>query len=82
MWLLRFEGARPVLLASPADGFIGYVYEAVGEMGSKYGDLVIGMRMGRNRSELLSISGLMYEKIGEAKLVRKDIERGVYFGAG
>jgi hypothetical protein len=45
MWLIRFDGDEPVLLASPEEDFNGWLYSIQPSMTHGYYDLVLGWHM-------------------------------------
>ena len=70
MWVLRFEGQKPVLLATPKQEFNGWLYsiQPTGSHGLR--DLVLGWHMGAMETDLsyFQFDGKFYRLIDTAKL--------------
>lgn len=45
MWLIRFDGLKPTLLASPQQGFNGWLYSVEPNASSGYRDIVLGWHL-------------------------------------
>ena len=71
MWVLRFEGQKPVLLASPKQKFNGWLYSI--QPTSSYGlrDLVLGWHMSAMETGLsyFQFDGKSYRRISTATLM-------------
>ena len=71
MWLLRFRGATPVLLASPGAGFNGWLFSVQPATHHGYHDIVLGWHMSAADTELtyFCFDGKSYHPMGAASLL-------------
>jgi hypothetical protein len=70
MWLLRFEGTKPVLLASPSEHFEGWLYSVQKTASHGYPDIILGWHMSA-AEQILSyfrFDGKLYHQIAGATL--------------
>jgi len=70
MWVLRFEGRKPVLLATPKQEFNGWLYSIQSARSHGLRDLVLGWHMSAMEIDLsyFQFDGKLYRLIGTAKL--------------
>jgi hypothetical protein len=69
MWLIRFDGGKPVLLASPDQDFVGgWVYSIQARVSHGYKDIVLGWTMGASEAILryFRFDGQTYRQIATA----------------
>jgi hypothetical protein len=68
MWLVRFDGDKPALLASPENDFFGWIYSIQPSMSHGYHDLVLGWHMAVDNYNLtyFRFDGKTYAAIGRA----------------
>ena len=68
MWLIRFDGEKPVLLASPDNDFNGWLYSIQPTVSHGYHDLVLGWHLGADNYNLsyFRFDGKAYVAIGRA----------------
>jgi hypothetical protein len=68
MWLIRFDGLKPTLLASPQQGFNGWIYSVEPTTSSGYRDIVLGWHMSAFEADLsyFRFDGKFYRAIGSA----------------
>ncbi len=52
MWLIRFDGNVPTILASPEQGFTGFVYSVEPSASNGYRDIILGWHMGGGETGL------------------------------
>jgi hypothetical protein len=74
IWLIRWDGSKPVLLASPETGLYGFLY-ALGRSGSYgYRDVIIGGHLSATENTLacFRFDGKVYVKIASA-VQRRDL---------
>jgi hypothetical protein len=78
MWLMRFDGAKPKLLASPKDGFSGWVYSVEPSLSHGYHDVVLGWHMGARNAGLtyFRFDGTVYKLAGTALIEFDDDGNG------
>jgi hypothetical protein len=76
MWLIRFEGAKPVLMASPKGEFSGWLYSVQTASSKGYRDIVLGWHMSALETDLtyFRFDGNSYVKIANATLKDGKIE--------
>jgi hypothetical protein len=69
MWLVRFDGDKPALLASPEDNFFGWLYSVQTSTSHGYRDIVLGWHMSAGEADLtyFQFDGKSYVAIGKAK---------------
>lgn len=74
MWLIRFDGARAVLMASPKGGFGGWLYSIQPTTSHGYRDIVLGWHMSAFESELtyFRFDGRSYASVGRATRTEDD----------
>jgi hypothetical protein len=74
MWIVRFEGARPVLLATPKQGFNGWLYAVQASASHGLHDIVLGWHMGAFETGLayFRFDGAHYTQISTAELIPDD----------
>jgi hypothetical protein len=67
MWIIRFDGNKPVLLASPAN-FGGWIYAILPASNGGYPDIVLGWHMGAGEASLsyFRFNGKTYSLAGTA----------------
>ena len=67
-WLIQFDGTTPIILASPKDGFIGWIYSIQPSASHGYHDLVLGWHMAADDYNLVyfRFDGKSYIVIGRA----------------
>lgn len=77
MWLIRFEGREPKLLAGPQQGFEGFIYSVEPTTVKEYRDVITGWHMSGSETGLgyFRFDGTAYHRIGVATLQYD--ERGV-----
>ena len=77
MWLIRFDGNVPVLIASPEEKFSGFVYSIEPSVSKRYRDIIVGWHMSAFETHLtyFQFDGKVYRSISSATL-RTD-EQGV-----
>ena len=70
MWVFRFEGQKPVLLASPKQNFSGWLYSIQPTSSYGFRDLVLGWHMSAMETALsyFQFDGKFYRRIGTAEL--------------
>jgi hypothetical protein len=70
MWLLRFEGSKPVLLASPSEHFEGWLYSVQKTASHGYPDIILGWHMGAAEQILsyFQFDGRRYNAVSGATL--------------
>ncbi len=68
MWLIRFDGPHPTLLATPEQHFEGFVYSVPYTTNNGYRDIVLGWHMGAGEMPLsyFRYNGKSYRLIGTA----------------
>ena len=73
MWVIRFEGATPALLATP-DDFSGWLFAVLPTLSHGYPAIVLGWHMSAAESGLnyMRFNGKIYRSIGGASLVSDD----------
>jgi hypothetical protein len=71
MWVLRFEGAKPVLLATPQHRFNGWLYSIQPTTSHGLPDLVLGWHMSARETGLsyFQFDGASYRLMGIATLL-------------
>ena len=74
MWVLRFEARKAVPLATPKQGFNGWLYSIQSTRSHGLRDLVVGWHMGAMETDLsyFQFDGKLYRLIGTAKLTADD----------
>jgi hypothetical protein len=70
MWVVRFKGDKPVLLATPQQKFNGWLYSIQPTVSHGLRDLVLGWHMGASETGLsyFRFDGAFYRPIGAAIL--------------
>ena len=68
MWLIRFDGTHPTLLASPQQRFNGWLYSVEPTTGNGYRDIVLGWHMSAFEADLsyFRFDGKSYRNISSA----------------
>jgi hypothetical protein len=68
MWIVRWDGVTPVVLASPEQQFSGWIYSVQPSMSYGYRDIVVGWHMSAAESGLsyFRFDGKRYRCIGNA----------------
>jgi hypothetical protein len=68
MWLIRFDGLKPTLLASPQEGFNGWLYSVEPKASNGYRDVVLGWHMSAFEADLsyFRFDGKSYRRISSA----------------
>lgn len=71
MWLFRFQGETPVLLASPKNGFNGWLYSIQSSSSHGYRDIVLGWHMSAREAALsyFQFDGRIYRNAGSASML-------------
>ncbi|WP_348261886.1 hypothetical protein P8935_19035 [Telmatobacter sp. DSM 110680] len=79
MWLIRFKGGVPILMASPQRGFNGWLYAIQASASHGYRDIVLGWHMGADEAVLnyFRFDGKSYVAIGSATNTEGKIVPGV-----
>jgi hypothetical protein len=74
MWIVRWDGAAPVVLASPERQFSGWIYSIQPAMRYGYYDIVLGWHMSAAESGLsyFRFDGKRYRCIGNATSVAEN----------
>ena len=76
MWLIRFDGATPTLIATPERGFSGWIYSVESTTSKGYRDIVIGWHVGLASPQPLNyfrFDGKVYQLISAAT-IRQDAQ--------
>jgi hypothetical protein len=70
MWVLRFDGQKPVLLATPEHEFSGWLYAIQSARSHGLRDIVLGWHMSAMETDLsyFQFDGKLYRLVGTAKL--------------
>ncbi|MBC7925270.1 MAG: hypothetical protein H7039_06390 [Bryobacteraceae bacterium] len=73
MWLLRFDGHKPILLAGPQQQFDGFLYSVQRTSNKGYQDIILGWHRGGGETGLnyFRFNGLQYRSVGSA-ILRRD----------
>jgi hypothetical protein len=73
MWVVRFDGDIPFLLASPKE-FSGWLFSVQPTSSSGYPDIILGWHMSAREADLsyFRFEGKSYRQIGKAKLQTDD----------
>ena len=68
MWLIRFDGETPALIATPKGGFSGWIYSIEPTTNKGYHDLILGWHMGADQGGLnyFRFNGKSYQGEGSA----------------
>lgn len=68
MWLIRFQGETPVLIASPKDGFNGWIHSILPTTSHGLHDIVLGWSIGAGQGGLnyLRFDGNSYQGLSSA----------------
>lgn len=68
MWLIRFDGNTPVLIATPKGGFNGWIYSIEPTTNQGYHDVILGWHMGADQGGLnyFRFDGKSYRGVGSA----------------
>jgi hypothetical protein len=76
LWVVRFYGVHPVLLASPDNQFSGWLYSVQPSSGHGYRDIILGWHMSAAEAGLtwFRFDGKAYQPIGSASLLSDDGE--------
>jgi len=74
MWLIRFDGPKPTLLASPQQGFGGWVYSVEPKTSNGYRDIVTAWHMSAFEADLsyFRFDGKSYRRISSATFREDD----------
>jgi hypothetical protein len=74
MWLVRFDGDAPVLMATPKDGFNGWIFSIQPSTSHGFRDIILGWSMGAAEGNLnyLRFDGKSYQCIGSATYTTDD----------
>jgi hypothetical protein len=74
MWLVRFEGDTPLLMATPKDGFNGWLFSIQPSTSHGFRDIVLGWHMGARVGGLnyLRFDGKSYQPIASASYTVDD----------
>ena len=70
MWLIRFDGRNPILLATPQQEFNGFLYSIERKISKGYRDVIVGWHNGGGDTGLsyFRFNGASYLRIAEATL--------------
>jgi len=74
MWLIRFDGSEPVLLASPQEAFNGWIHSVQAATRNGYRDIVVGWHMSAVEAGLtyFRFDGKSYGRVDFATLRTDD----------
>jgi hypothetical protein len=74
MWLVRFDGLRSTVLASPQQDFSGWIYSVEPTTFNGYRDIIVGWHMGAFETQLgyFRFDGKAYRRISSATLNTDD----------
>jgi len=74
MWLVRLDGNSPALMASPRNGFNGWLFAIPENESHGYRDVVLGWHMGATEGGLnyLRFNGKSYQGVGSASYTMDD----------
>lgn len=74
MWLVSFEGDTPLLIATPKDGFNGWLFAIQPSTSHGYRDIILGWHMGAAEGNLnyLKFDGKSYRGVGSASYTVDD----------
>jgi hypothetical protein len=74
MWLIRFDGLNPILLASPQQGFGGWIYSVEPKTSNGYRDIVTAWHMSAFEADLsyFRFDGKSYRRISSATFREDD----------
>jgi hypothetical protein len=74
MWLIRFDGSHPTLLASPQQSFNGWLYSVEPTTSNGYRDIVLGWHIGASEAGLsyFRFDGKLYRSISSATFREDD----------
>uniref|UniRef100_Q01T99 Lipoprotein n=1 Tax=Solibacter usitatus (strain Ellin6076) TaxID=234267 RepID=Q01T99_SOLUE len=74
MWVIRFEGRVPIVLADPEDDFAGFLYSIGPTPHKGYRDIILGWHMSAMETGLayFRFDGKSYRRIGSATLYSDD----------
>jgi hypothetical protein len=77
MWVIRLDGATPVLLAGPDEQFGGWLYSIQSSNSNGYRDIVLGWHMSSFDTELsyFRFDGKRYRRISGASRLDQNEER-------
>jgi hypothetical protein len=77
MWLVRFDGDTPLLMATPKDGFNGWLFSIQPSTSHGLRDIILGWHMGATEGNLnyLRFNGKSYQGIGSAAYTVDDDDR-------
>ena len=69
MWVVRFEGDKPIFLATPEHRFGGWLYSIESSKSHGFKDLVLGWHMSAGEADLsyFKFDGKMYRLVATAK---------------
>lgn len=75
MWLIRFDGTVPFILASPAKRFGGWLYSIQPTTSHGYRDIVLGGHLAADDTSLayFRFDGKSYTAIGHAEDIEGEI---------
>lgn len=78
MWLIRLDGPRPALIASPTQAFNGWLYSIQPASSHGLRDIVLGWHMGAGEADLtyFRFDGVAYQPIGHAALLFDEGDSG------
>ena len=81
MWVVHFEGQKPVLLATPKQEFNGWLYSIQSTSSHGLRDLVVGWHMSAAETDLsyFRFDGKLYRLISTAKLTPDAEGKGKIF---
>ena len=70
MWLIRFAGPAPILLAGLEQGFDGYLYSVEPDKSKQFRDVILGWHMSGSEAGLsyFRFDGTLYRRIARATL--------------
>jgi hypothetical protein len=77
MWLIRFDGETPVLIATPKGGFNGWIYSIEPTTTKGYHDIILGWHMSVDQGGLnyFRYDGQSYRAVGSATYTIDDNDK-------
>jgi len=77
MWLVRFDGDTPALMATPKDGFSGWIFAIQPSTSHGYRDIILGWHMGATEGGLnyFKFDGKSYRGVGSASYTVDDSDQ-------
>ena len=77
MWLVRFSGETPQLVATPKDGFNGWIFAIQPSTSHGLRDIILGWSMGVDSGSLnyFKFDGKSYRAVGSATYTVDDNDK-------